>query len=197
VQVIAFLLGILLSFPALATPVCTYVSPSSTQQITGPDGVCKKITNNNGSAPLCATTYSIGEWQGFYNNSQRSYTIATCQCSAGTAAWLTNCSAPVGVLNYGASTGVTNTAGGYTGSVTVTCNAGSYSYSSTSCSGVSNLPGGSGCSNNSQCMSNTCYSGTCYDNGTEYTECTYDWQCSPNYGCDYGQWPPICMYRGW
>ncbi len=55
------------------------------------------------------------------------------QCSAGTATWGAGCSAPVGALNYGANTGVTNTATGYTGSATVTCNNGSYSYSNTSC----------------------------------------------------------------
>jgi hypothetical protein len=37
-------------------------------------------------------------------------------------------------LNWGSSTGVTNTATGYTGSATVTCDAGGYSYSGTSCS---------------------------------------------------------------
>lgn len=63
------------------------------------------------------------------------YTITSCTngCVAGTATWLTNCSASVAALSSGSGTSATNSAVGYTGSATVTCNAGSYNYSGTSC----------------------------------------------------------------
>lgn len=120
--------------PAFAqTPACTWVNPSATQQITGPDSVCYLVTNTNASSPMCVPTVTAGEWQSFYH-SPGAATLAACQCAAGTASWGTYCSAPVGALNYGANTGVTNTASGYTGSATVTCSSGSYSYSGASCS---------------------------------------------------------------
>ncbi len=55
-------------------------------------------------------------------------------CAGGTVTWSTYCSGPVGALSSGVHTGVTNTATGYTGSVTVTCNNGTLSQSGASCS---------------------------------------------------------------
>lgn len=48
-------------------------------------------------------------------------------------AWNTNCSAPVGALGHGASTNVTNATSGYTGSATISCNAGELTASSATC----------------------------------------------------------------
>jgi hypothetical protein len=76
-----------------------------------------------------------------------SMTTTSVPCVAGTATWGTNCSASVPILHYGDQTTVTNTASGYTGSVTVTCGGG-YNYSNMSCTAVvialspSSLPGG-------------------------------------------------------
>jgi hypothetical protein len=136
------------------TNVCTYVGPNATSQITGPDGVCYKVTNNNGSNSRCIPTLTTAMWQSFYNHPGAA-TLATCQCAAGTASWGTYCSAPVGALNYGANTGVTNTASGYTGSATVTCSSGSYSYSGTSCTVADPCAG-------SPSVGTTCADGTIY-----------------------------------
>lgn len=80
--VIGFLLWAAL--PAGADDETTLAAFAS-QQITGPDGVCKLVTNTTGN-PLAVSTYNTAEWQSFYN-SPGSATVATCQCAAGTASW--------------------------------------------------------------------------------------------------------------
>jgi hypothetical protein len=129
-KIIIVLLVFVLCVPAWADD-CTTLSAHASQQITGPDGVCKLVTNTTANS-LCVTTYNAAEWQSFYNH-PGSATVAACQCSAGTAAWLTHCSAPVAALNNGSNTNVSNTASGFTGSATVTCSGGSYGYTGTSC----------------------------------------------------------------
>lgn len=44
----------------------TTVGGGGTQNITGPDGVCRQVINYNG-ASLYVPTTSVGEWQSFYN----------------------------------------------------------------------------------------------------------------------------------
>ncbi len=69
-----------------------------------------------------------------------SFTNQSCTngCVAQTANW-SSCSGSVSALSHGANTTVTNTNGGYTGSVTVTCNMGTLGQSGASC----NSSGGS------------------------------------------------------
>ena len=88
-----------------------------------------------------------------------SYQYSSCSapcasCSSQGVSW-SSCSGTAGALAHGGSTSVSNTASGYTGSVTVTCNNGSLSQSGASCT-ASCLPGGSDCSNNAQCCNGLC-----------------------------------------
>ncbi len=46
----------------------TTVAAGSTQTITGPDGVCKNVTNANGSYGVFVPTLTVGEWQSFLAN---------------------------------------------------------------------------------------------------------------------------------
>jgi len=71
-------------FAGAQTNPCTYIAPGATQQITGPDGVCKKITNNNGTNNLCVMTATTAEWQSFYNNPNGA-TVAACPAACGGA----------------------------------------------------------------------------------------------------------------
>ncbi len=50
--------------PAFASDGTT-VAPGATVSITGPDGVCRKVTNNNGSNSLYVANTSAGEWEDF------------------------------------------------------------------------------------------------------------------------------------
>jgi hypothetical protein len=52
------------------------------------------------------------------------FATANAPCAGGTVTWLTNCSGAVAALSSGVQTGITNTAAGFTGSVTETCNNG-------------------------------------------------------------------------
>jgi hypothetical protein len=61
------------------------------------------------------------------------FATADVPCASQTVNWNTNCSGTSPTLSSGAQTGVSNTAGGYTGSVTVTCNNGDLSQSGASC----------------------------------------------------------------
>ena len=61
---------------APSTP-CTYVAPSTTQQITGPDSVCKQVTNNSATNNLCVMAATTAQWQSFYNNPNGA-TVAAC-----------------------------------------------------------------------------------------------------------------------
>lgn len=53
------------------------IGPSASQQVTGPDGVCKLITNNNGSNSVFVATATVGEWQSWYSYPNGS-TVAAC-----------------------------------------------------------------------------------------------------------------------
>lgn len=55
---------------------CTNLAAFASQQITGPDGVCKLVTNTT-SNTLCVNTYNSAEWQSFYNN-PGSATVSSC-----------------------------------------------------------------------------------------------------------------------
>ncbi len=61
------------------------------------------------------------------------FATANAPCAGGTVTWLTNCSGTVAALSSGVQTGVTNTATGFTGSVSETCNNGTLSQSGASC----------------------------------------------------------------
>lgn len=108
-----------------------------------------------------AITNSAGGYTGSVtvtcnNGSYTSPTGATCTalagCSAQTVNWSTNCSGPSGALSHGGSASVSNTASGYSGSVTVSCNNGSLSQSGATCTAASGpcssqlVSWGSGCS---------------------------------------------------
>jgi hypothetical protein len=66
------------------------------------------------------------------------FSTAKKPCASQTVTWLTNCSGTVAALSSGVQTGVANTAAGYTGSVTETCNNGTLSQSGASCTALSN-----------------------------------------------------------
>jgi hypothetical protein len=59
--------------------------------------------------------------------------VALAACPSQTVTWLTNCSGTVSALSPNNNTSVANTATGYTGSVTETCNNGNLSQSGASC----------------------------------------------------------------
>ena len=121
----------------------TYTNTSCTAGCTGTpwgsvaSGYSNTAYSSSTPAGTCASvsqtrTCTAGTMSGTYTN-----TSCTNGCAAGTATWLANCSASVAALSSGSGTSATNTASGYTGSATVTCNSGSYNYSGTSCSAIS------------------------------------------------------------
>jgi sugar lactone lactonase YvrE len=136
---LAVLLSTLLSSvvyaPAQAqTSICTDVGPGATVQITGPDGVCYKVTNTNGSSTMCVPTATTGEWQSFYNNPGAA-SLASCSldCAAQAIGWGGGCSATAGALTNGYNEFVITSSGSYSGYVTATCSSGSIVQSSASC----------------------------------------------------------------
>jgi len=69
------------------------VAYTTTQQITGPDGICKKITNNSGTGlSNYVPTASIAEWQSFVANPPAGVTLATCgaSCTPGSQIYTTS-----------------------------------------------------------------------------------------------------------
>lgn len=76
---LALLLLLSTSPPAFAEDG-TIVAPSSTQVITGPNGVCKKVTNTNATSPLFVPNLTTAEWLSFYSNPGTA-TVAICTCS--------------------------------------------------------------------------------------------------------------------
>ena len=86
------------------TNPCTYVAPSTTQQITGPDSVCKQVTNNSATNNLCVMTATTAQWQSFYNNPN--------------GATLAACSSPIYVANINSNT--VSVINGATNAVTAT-----------------------------------------------------------------------------
>ncbi|MFA5161753.1 MAG: hypothetical protein WC421_05865 [Elusimicrobiales bacterium] len=99
-------------------------------------GTCKIVTNNTGHA-LYVPVYSAGEWtgtSGFIQKHGANITVSDCAgCSSQTVNWSPGCSGTAGALSHGGSTSVTNTAGGHTGSVSVSCYNGTLNQSSPSC----------------------------------------------------------------
>ena len=59
------------------------VAPGATTNITGPDGVCRKVTNTNGSYSLYVSTASTNEWQNFLSNPGVASLAACCVRNGG------------------------------------------------------------------------------------------------------------------
>jgi len=76
IRIVLLLLASLLAIPANASDSST-VAPGATVSITGPDGVCRKVTNNNGSNSLYVATTTTAEWENFISN-PGSASLATC-----------------------------------------------------------------------------------------------------------------------
>lgn len=128
------LLLLLLTFfamPVLADD-CYSIGSGGSADITA-FSVCRHVYNG-ASLELCVPITLSDEWPSFYNNPPANVIVTPCAvgCSATGTSW-SSCYGPVDALNSGQSETVTNTAGGYTGSITATCNNGSWSYSGGSC----------------------------------------------------------------
>lgn len=126
-------------------------------------------TSTDSTAPTTGSaTYSC-------SNGTPSLTTSSCvqSCTANqTVTWSTNCSAPSGaLLANGASRTITNTASGYTGTRSITCNNGTLSQSGGNCEPVSNC-GSGGYS----------FDDYCYYYGAKGQTC--DTVCSSRGGCD-------------
>ncbi len=136
---------------------CTSVAAGATQNITGPDSVCKQVYNGTG-AELCVMTYSTQEWQSFYNNPPPSVTAIACPA--------VSCSSPCGTIANGATCtayAASSVACGSTcSSQTRTCSngslSGSYGYSSCSVNACASCAASGGCpltSNGGSCLTYT------------------------------------------
>lgn len=94
------------------------------------------VTAYSSATPAAACT-SVSETRTCNGGSlSGSFTFQTCVdgCTAQGISWNTNCTGISSALSNGGSSSVTNNAGGYTGSVTVTCNSGTLHQSGASCS---------------------------------------------------------------
>lgn len=100
-----------------ATLGSTLTSGSST-------GVTNSAAGHTGSATASCNSGTLTGAGTCYND-----------CTAQTQSWNTNCSGSVTALTHGGSVSISNSAVGYTGSATFTCNNGSLSSSATSCTG--------------------------------------------------------------
>jgi hypothetical protein len=109
----------------------TTVGAGATATITGPDGVCKQVTNNNGSNTMYVATTSVAEWQNFYNNPNGA-TVAAC-ASPCTLPWGGSISSGASVTAYQTSSVA---CGSSCVSQTRTCTNGTLSgtYTNASCS---------------------------------------------------------------
>jgi hypothetical protein len=89
VSVWVLVLGILLSgtIAIYASDGATVADSGGTQNITGPDGVCKKVTNSSGHGSVYIPTVSSAEWQSFYNHPPSGVTVANCGCT-GSYTWI-------------------------------------------------------------------------------------------------------------
>lgn len=68
------------------------VEVSVTHDITGPDSICKKVTNN-GNADIFVPIKTTAEWQGFLSNLPSGVTVADCAfCGDGACNGAENCS---------------------------------------------------------------------------------------------------------
>lgn len=100
---------------------------------------------------------------------------AVSNCAPQTFAWNTNCSGTTGTINHGSNALVTNTAGGYSGSVTATCTNGSLSPSGGSCTAVAGncasqaVSWGSGCSATAGALNHGDSSGTLANTASGFT----------------------------
>lgn len=95
------------------------------------------VTAYSTSAPSGAACSTVSETRTCSATTlSGSYTNQSCSngCASQTVTWNTNCSGTMSALSSGGSTSVTNTAGGYTGSITETCTNGVVSQSGASCS---------------------------------------------------------------
>lgn len=78
-----FALGVFLCGAALVVASDGFTASRATPvQITGPNGVCRRVTNNNATGASEYIPASTGpEWQSFYLNPPASVTVATCLCT--------------------------------------------------------------------------------------------------------------------
>jgi hypothetical protein len=98
---------------------------------------CAAVANASvGPPPACTVTCNSGfTWNG-------SACVADSGCGAGVASWGAGCSATYGAMNNGDIAGLVNSAGGYSGSETLSCNAGVVTPSSQVCN-LAGCPAGS------------------------------------------------------
>ena len=90
-----------------------------------------------------APTLTSGSATATCNNGTLVYSGTSCTpgCAAQTVSWGAGCSAPIAASLHTNSGTLTNTAAGYTGTVTATCTNGTLSQSGASCVGTSGIPG--------------------------------------------------------
>lgn len=156
---IFLLIALCLALPcAVFADDCTPVGSGATQNITGPDSVCKQVYNGTG-AELCVMTYSTQEWQSFYNNPPPSVTAIACPA--------VSCSSPCGTIANGATCtayAASSVACGSTCSSQIeTCSNGTlspsnYAYSSCSVGSCASCAASGACPVTAH--GNTCYSCT-------------------------------------
>jgi hypothetical protein len=139
---------------------------------------CRVITNNTGRQ-IFIPTGNTTMWQRYIASAAPTgVTIASCNanCASAGVSWGSGCSGTAPIINHGTSASVTNTAGGYTGSVTVTCTNGVRSQSAATCTAVVN-----GACNNAVALG--CSAGTAIsDNGQTACGTNRQWVCQGSGG---------------
>lgn len=116
------------------------------------------VTAYSSATPSGASCASVSQTRTCTGTSlSGSYTNGSCSsgCAGQSVSW-SSCAGTSSALAHGGSVSVSNTNGGYTGSVTVTCTAGSLSQSSPSCTGACKAVNVA-CSSDAECCSGLCF----------------------------------------
>lgn len=125
---------------AVPAPTCTSTASCSSTVSWGPGNACSATASAaHGASDTVANTASgYTGWatfpctSGSFGTPTGTSCTAMASCTGTTASW-GSCSGPYSTIAHGASTSVSNTAGGFVGSVTVGCNNGTPTQSGATC----------------------------------------------------------------